>query len=78
MRTLSFVERLELEFYSKVGSTQQPLGLCQEAIALGDVDNDEVSSLDSIDVYSSFKIKHQYMVHSNMDGQFCVMCLPHL
>jgi len=47
MRTISFVERLELEFYDEVCDNQQqqalPWNLCQQAIALGDADNDDVS-----------------------------------
>ena len=44
MRTISFVERLELEFHGKSFGQQQPhpWSLCQQAIALGDVDNDNV------------------------------------
>ncbi|XP_067931995.1 KICSTOR complex protein ITFG2-like [Watersipora subatra] len=38
MRTISFVERLELEFHG-------PWNLCQQAIALGDVDNDGSNEL---------------------------------
>ena len=45
MRAISFVERLELEFHGKLIGQQQahPWSLCQQAIALGDVDNDGVS-----------------------------------
>ncbi|KAF6031016.1 ITFG2 [Bugula neritina] len=49
MRTISFVERLELEFYDEVCDNQQqqalPWNLCQQAIALGDADNDDSNEL---------------------------------
>lgn len=59
MRTISFVDRLELEFGSGSGQHHHPLSLCQQAIALGDYDNDGVStklilqhSIDSESLYT--------------------------